>query len=113
MSEKTTIICAYCQDEHPNTSADIAEHIVTCNQRPELGLVLKINLMEKAGDSMLTAIHSMCVMVADIEGTSTTIWEIFRLAQEHWEIAKNVSVADLADDVRSDMQGASDAINDR
>lgn len=106
--------CAYCGKETAghNTRA-LSEHILDCDMRPELGLILHIELLKEMGDNVLNALHETVSLIAQLEGSRSTSWEIFRIAQEGWEIAKETSSVELAETARSDIQEASDAINDR
>lgn len=100
-NESETRICVYCGEICEDvTSLAITEHVLNCEMRPELGLVLKNKFLEEMGDNVLNALHDVVEMVAEIEGTATTVWEVYRLVQEGWEIAKNTDPKYLAEGVR-------------
>lgn len=94
-------ICAYCKElQIDATKLSMAEHILECEMRPELGLILKNEFLEEMGDNIINALHDVIKLVATIEGTATAVWEVYRVAQESWEIAKNVEPGDLAERAR-------------
>jgi hypothetical protein len=106
-------LCAYCGEKLDSDSREIAAHITHCDMRPELGLVLKIQLLQEMGDDVLRALHETISLIAQLEGPRAKSWEIYRIAQEGWEIAKETSAVDLMETAKSDMQEASDVVNDR
>jgi hypothetical protein len=113
MTEQSNI-CAYCGEKITSKDARaMSEHILACDMRPELGLILKIQLLREMGDNVLNALHETVKLIAEFEGSRSASWEIYRIAKEGWEIAKDAPAQDLSEAVRTDMTGASDAINDR
>lgn len=83
------ITCAYCLDEHENTSESISSHILSCPKRPEVGLTRKIQSLEITGDAMLKVIRALVETLGEIQGMRSTVWKTYRTAEEEWEKAKN------------------------
>lgn len=94
MSEGT-ISCAYCGEESVRTVEDTLVHILECPKRPEHALLVKIDILETAGDVLLETIHSLVKALAGLEGMRSKSWEVYRFAKEKWEEVKNISVVDL------------------
>ena len=96
--------CAYCGKE--TKRSEISEHVLNCNERPEVGLILKMQAMETAGDHLLETIHSLVKALVEVEGMRSQAWEIYRIAQQRWEGIKNMDAQELAKVVREDFDDA-------
>ena len=99
-----TATCMYCGKQISNTTESILEHIAICGKRPELQLIMKINVLEGTGDVLLETIHSVVKALADIEGMRSKSWEIYHLSKERWEEAKQSTVEDLAAEARKELE---------
>jgi len=95
-----SITCSYCGEKHPNTNEAICLHILLCEKRPELGLLLKIDILERTGDVLLRAIHGLVEVLSKVEGMRSKSWEIYHEANRYWNEAKESSASDLAIEAR-------------
>ena len=93
--------CAYCGEETDNSG--ISEHVLSCVERPEVGLLLKIQAIEVTGNVLLETIHRLVKALAEVEGMRTQVWEIYREAEQRWEGMKNMDALELAKAVREDF----------
>ena len=87
--------CMYCGEQLSSTTESILEHITVCAKRPELQLIMKINVLEGTGDVLLETIHSVVKALADIEGMRSKSWEIYHLAKEKWEEVKQLAPEEM------------------
>lgn len=97
--EPNTIMCVYCQNWHEATPKAIADHIFSCDKRPEAKMSIKMHMLEEAGDFLLKVIHTLVTTLVELEGMRSMSWEIYRTAQERWEITKNVSLEDIKEEM--------------
>lgn len=98
------VICTYCGEQQSNTNESMLAHILDCEKRPELGLLVKIHVIEDAGDNLLRTIHAVVKALAEIEGMRSKSWEIYHLSRETWEEAKQSIVEDLAAETRKALE---------
>lgn len=94
---ENTIFCAYCLDEHENTPEVIRKHMLSCKERPEYALLVKIELLKQTGDEILIVLYEFAKAIGEFEGGMTGVWEIYRQVQESWTIAKNTDANELAE----------------
>ena len=87
--------CMYCGEQISSTTEGILEHIVICEKRPELRLLMKIQVFEHAGDRLIKTIHSVVKALAEIEGMRSKSWEIYHLSKEKWEIVKQLTAEEI------------------
>lgn len=93
--------CAYCGEE--TDASSISEHVLNCTERPEVGLLLKIQALEVTGDVLLETIHRLVKALAEIEGMRSQAWRIYREAEQRWEGMKNMDAQELAKVAREDF----------
>ena len=98
------VTCTSCGEEQLNTNESMLYHIIECEKRPELGLLVKIQVIEDAGDALLKTVRSVVKALADIEGMRSKSWEIYHLSKENWEEAKQSIVEDLAAEMRKELE---------
>lgn len=94
------IYCAYCHDGHENTPEVIRRHMLSCKERPEYALLVKMELLKNTGDELLNVLHEFSKAIGNFEGGMTGVWEIYRAEAEKWELAKNVEAKELAKTVK-------------
>ena len=94
--------CAYCGLQTEKSA--ISAHIRNCKKRPEVGLLVKMQIMREAGDVLLNTIYSLVQALAEIEGMRSKSWEIYRTAKETWEEVKNLTPEDIAKVVREELK---------
>lgn len=94
--------CAYCGFQTEKSA--ISAHILDCTKRPEVGLLVKMQIMRKAGDVLLDTIYSLVKAMAEIEGMRSKAWDIYRTAKETWEEVKNLTPEDIAEVVREELK---------
>lgn len=98
------VTCVYCGKQQTNTKESMLVHVINCDKRPELGLLVKLQIQEDAGDILLKTIHSVVKALAEIEGMRTKSWEIYHTAKKEWEEAKQSVVEDLAEEARESLK---------
>lgn len=105
-TSKDKVFCAYCHFEHTNTPEVIQEHMLSCEKRPEYGLLLKMELIKNTGDELLQVLHEFAIAIGNFEGGMTGVWEIYRVEAEKWELSKNIDAKELAKTVKlEDLKG--------
>jgi len=96
--------CMYCGEQISNTTESILKHITVCEKRPELQLIMKINILEGTGDVLLETIHSVVKALAEIEGMRSKSWEIYHLAKEKWEEVKQLTPEEMLETVQEELE---------
>lgn len=91
--------CVYCGNKSGQTLAEISEHVLTCLERPEARLLMKIESLELVGDVLLSVIHSLSKVVGEMEGMRTSVWSLYQQAERKWEEVKDLSIEDLTEDL--------------
>ena len=104
------VICTYCGEQQSNTNESMLEHILDCEKRPELGLILKLQILENAGDNLLQTIHSVVKALAEIEGMRSKSWEIYHSAKKIWEEVKQLTAEEIAAEIRENLEESKDDI---
>ncbi len=96
--------CTYCGEEQSNTNESMLYHIIECEKRPELRLLMKIQVFEHAGDRLIKTIHSVVKALAEIEGMRSKSWEIYHLSKEKWEIVKQLTAEEIEEIIRRESE---------
>lgn len=98
------MMCSYCKQVTEEDPHSLAMHVLECPDRPELGLTLKIQVLETAGDNLLATVHSVVSALASVEGMRSKSWQIYHLAKELWEEVKQLTPDEVAEFVRKEIE---------